>query len=405
MQAVVGQFEMTLDEPNHCDLPYVSIAIFAWNEERAIQSTLQSLLEQDLYGELRRRRLCCEVICVANGCTDQTCAVAGDFLHGQMIRHPDKEALRCSVANLAARGKVNAWNQFVHRLSAPGARFLFMMDADILIHCRQTLWNMLTTIENDPEVTVAVDVPRKDIAFKRSHSFRDHLSLAASQMTLRAEGQLCGQLYCIRAEAARRIYLPKDLAACEDGFIKVLVCTDFLEHASWAKRIRVAPGAEHTFEAYTSPSAILKNQKRQIMGQTMVHLLVDRYLPALAPAERQDLAVFLRAKDASEPGWLKCLLAEHLRLIRGFWLLHPGLLGNRFRHLRKLGPLHRIRCFPAACAGAVMALAASFMAYCSLRKGCTDYWPKAKRVGLEEARRTMHQPGDLHAPSMVKRSL
>ncbi len=395
---------MTSDQTNHREAPYVSIAIFAWNEERAIESTLRSLLQQDLYAELRGRQLCCEVICVANGCTDRTADVAENFLGQSMLEHLDRDVLHCHVVNLTARGKVNAWNQFVHRLSAPTSRFLFMMDADILIHRRETLRSMLSTLENNPEATVAVDVPRKDISFKKRRSLSDQLSLAASRMTARAEAQLCGQLYCIRAEAGRRIYMPKDLAACEDGFIKALVCTDFLEHAPWSARLRVAPNAEHTFEAYTSPRAILKNQKRQIMGQTIVHILVDRFLPALAPAELQDLPAVLRAKDTTDPGWLKRLISEHLQCTSACWRLHPRLLGNRLQHLRKLGPVQRIGCLPAALANCGMTLVASFLAYQSLKNGCTDYWPKARRVGLEQAATTARQRPELQAP-LVKPTL
>lgn len=384
MLAVVSEFEMTPDELNRCELPYVSIAIFAWNEEGAIESTLRSLLEQDLYAHLGRRKLRCEIICVANGCTDQTAQVAGEVLERVMSRHPDRGALECRVADLKERGKVNAWNQFVHRLSAGASRYLFMMDADIRIHRAETLRSMLNALENDGESNIAVDVPRKDISFKARRSLNERLSLAATRMTSRAEGQLCGQLYCIRAGTARRIYMPNDLAACEDGFIKALVCTDFLAHPPSARRICVAPGAEHTFEAYTSPGAILKNQKRQIMGQTIVHLLVDRFLPGLSAAERADMVGTLKGKDATDPGWLKRLISEHLRGRRAFWRLHPGLLGNRFRHLRRLGAVQRIRCLPAALAGAAAALAASFLAYRSLKKGCTNYWPKARRVGLEQ---------------------
>ena len=373
---------MTPDGASLRGLPYISIAIFAWNEERAIESTLQSLFEQSVFDHLRQRQLQGEVICVANGCTDGTVAVAKEFVGGVMLQHPDREVLRCWVADIPARGKINAWNQFVHQISARSARFLFMMDADILIHGRDSLWNMLQTLEQDAEAAIAVDIPRKHIAFKQKPSFTDRLSLSASQMTLSAEAQLCGQLYCIRAQTARRLYMPKELSACEDGLIKALVCTDFLEHAPWARRIRVAPGAEHTFEAYTSPAAILKNQKRQVIGQTMVHLLVDRYLPSLPAEERQDLPGAIKARDSADPGWLKRLVAEHLRSTRCFWRLHPGLLGNRFRHLRRLGPLHQVRCLPAALGSASAGLLASLLAYRSLKRGCTDYWPKAQRVGL-----------------------
>ena len=374
---------MTSDAGSHCDQPYVSIAIFAWNEERAIESTLRSVLAQDLYAHLHGRRLVGEVVCVANGCTDRTAEVASRVLRAALHQHPNGGALRGEVADLKQRGKVNAWNQFVHRLSSSAARFLFMMDADILIHRRETLRNMLNTLETDPESTVAVDVPRKHISFKPQPTLGERLSLAASRMTIAAQAQLCGQLYCIRAEAARRIYLPKDLAACEDGFIKALVCTDFLQHQTNSRRIRIAPEAEHTFEAYTSPRAILKNQKRQIMGQTIVHLLIDKYLPSLSAGRRGDLVATLSAQDATDPTWLKRLITEHLSRTGPFWRLHPGLLSSRFQRLRALKPLHRVRCIPAALAGSGLALAASYLAYRSLRKGCTDYWPKAQRAGLE----------------------
>jgi hypothetical protein len=258
-----------------------------------------------------------------------------------------------------------------------------MMDADILIHRPDTLWNMLVTLENDAEASVAVDRPCKDILFKARKSLRERLSLAASRATQAGEAQLCGQLYCIRAEVARNIYLPRDLAACEDGFIKALVCTDFLTHEVWPRRIRLAELAEHTFEAYTSPAAILKNQKRQMIGQTIVHILVDDYLKGLPLAERQRLADTLKAREAADPPWLKRLISAHLQRTRFFWRLYPGLLGDRFKRLGKLGVIKRVACFPAAAAGVCAALCSSFMASRALRAGCTDYWPRADRAGLK----------------------
>src|SRR5207302_9185661 len=121
-----------------------------------------------------------------------------------------------------------AWTQFVHRLSAASASRLMMMDADISLHRTKTLWRMIAALENDAQATVSVDRPRKHVAFKKRRSPADWLPLAMANLTSAATGQLCGQLYCIRSEVARNIYLPKDLGACEDGFIKALVCTDFL---------------------------------------------------------------------------------------------------------------------------------------------------------------------------------
>lgn len=369
--------------PHSTATTYVSIAVFAWNEEEGIAATLRSLLEQSIFARLARRGCQSELICVANGCTDRTAAVAEEVfaLHRQQCAAAG--GILARAVNLADRGKVNAWNQFVHRLSAREARYLFMMDADILIHRPQSLWNMLRALEKEREANIAVDRPCKHMEFKARKNWGERLSLAASRMTLAAPGQLCGQLYCIRTGIARKIHLPKDLAACEDGFIKALVCSDFLSHASVPERIRVVKGAEHTFEAYTSPRAILKNQKRQIMGQTLVHLLIDKELPRLTSSQRRHLAETLRAMDANDPGWLKRRLGTHMRQVRFFWSLYPGMLGQRFRQLKRLGFGKRIRSLPAAVASSAMVLVSSFLAFRALKAGCTDYWPRARRVGFE----------------------
>jgi hypothetical protein len=361
---------------------YVSIGVMAWNEEKSIGRMLDSLFGQSIFAELARRNLACEVVCVANGCTDRTTAVAAQSFEQQLQEHPHRNWLSCRVSDLRERGKLNAWNQFVHSISARGARFLIMTDADILLHHKETLWNMLSTLERDARANVAVDQPRKDISFRPRRSWRERLSFSASEITRSASAQLCAQLYCIRAEIARNIYLPKDLAACEDGFIKHVVCTDCLTHPVMPERIRLAEGAEHTFEAYTSPVAIFKNQKRQIIGQTMVHILVDDYLRGLPAPQRLRLAATLREKDHADPLWLKRLICEHLDKTRFFWRLYPGLVTHRLKSLAQLRPVERLKCLPAALAGSAVALAACWMAYRTLRAGSTDYWPRAERGNL-----------------------
>ncbi len=361
---------------------YVSLAIFAWNEEAGIEATLRSLFQQTFFAELSRRHLACEIVCVVNGCSDRTPQVAARIFEEQIARHPHADAFQCRVAELAERGKLNAWNQFVHSLSAREADYLLLMDADILIHRPATLQNMLAALEQDPVASIAVDRPCKDLQFKPNKSLRERLSLAAARMTATASAQLCAQLYVIRAEVARNIYLPKDLPACEDGFIKALVCTDFLTDALKPQRIRLAADAEHTFEAYTSLPTILKNQKRQIIGQTVVHILVDRYLKSLPLSEKLRLGQTLKDKERLDPSWLKGLIDEHLRNTRFFWQLYPGLLGYRFKRWAGLSPLMRLSCSPAVLGGFVFSLLSALLAYRFLKRGSTDYWPRAERAGL-----------------------
>lgn len=363
----------------------LALGIFAWNEESSIRFMLELLFKQSLFRELEREASTCQVICVANGCTDRTVEVAERLFTQQERQHPFAHTFRCEVANLAERGKNNAWNQFVHRLSAREAPILFMMDADILIHEPETIWRMLRRFETDRGANVVVDLPCKDIGFKQRKSLRERLSLAAARTTLAGEAQLCAQLYGIRAETARNIYLPRDLAACEDGFIKSLVCTDFLTHEVWPQRLALAQGAEHTFEAYTSPAALVRNQKRQALGQTIVHVLVDRELNSLPLNQRLRMAETLKGRDAADPEWLKRLIAEHLRRVRYFWRLYPGLLTQRLRAVSRLSFSKRLAAWPAACVACFGTLLGSWLAFRALKQGCTDYWPKARRLGFRPA--------------------
>jgi glycosyltransferase involved in cell wall biosynthesis len=367
------------------DFFYISIGILAWNEEATIEATLRSLFQQSIFSEIGRRNLRAEVVCVLNGCSDNTPTIAGRVLEQPPLDTAVADSVSCRVVNLTERGKLNAWNQFVHSLSASSSKYLFLVDADIIIHRLETLQRMLEALERDSRASVAVDVPCKDIRFKPRKSVREKLSLRASALTLSADAQLCAQLYVIRSEVARQIYLPKDLPACEDGFIKALVCTDFLLHGVLPERIRVAEGAEHTFEAYTSPVTILRNQKRQMIGQTVVHLLIDQYLSRQPLSERVRLGEILRKNDAVDPDWLKRLISEHLRRIRFFWRLYPDVLSCRFQRLATLEPLQRLWYLPTAAAGFGVSLVACWLAYRFLRAGSTDYWPREGRFGPRSA--------------------
>ena len=374
---------MTSNALESTDAVYLSLAIFAWNEEEVIGKTLESLFEQAIFSDLHARGLKAEIICVVNGCEDRTPEIAHAIFRQQTETHPGREGFVCRVVNLAERGKLNAWNQFVHSLSAAESIFLAMMDADILFQGRDTLGNMLATLEANPEAHISVDQPLKEFGPRQRAGWRQNLSLGASRMTQAAPAQLCAQLYIIRAAVARNIYLPKDLAACEDGFIKAMVCTDFLTRPVNANRVQLAQGAAHSFEAYTSPSEVVRNQKRQIIGQTIVHILVDQYLATLPLKRRLRLSETLQRKETTDPAWLKRLIDGHLKRVKYFWKLYPDLLAGRFRRLASMGPGKRLACLPAAAAGFAVALVSSFLAYRFLKAGTTNYWPKAKREKIQ----------------------
>jgi hypothetical protein len=277
---------------------------------------------------------------------------------------------------------VRAWNLFVHEFSAKEAQVLFFMDGDIVLQDPGTLWNMWLTLRNNAKASIATDRPLKDIVLKPRKSLRESISLATSRMTQSATAQLTGQLYSIRTAVARNIYLPRDLVACEDGFIKTLTCTSFLTHDSSPEAIVVAPHASHVFEAYTTLGAILRNQKRQMIGQTIVHLLVDNYLKQLPLSQRLNLAETIRDMEQRDADWLKRRIASHLKEVRFFWRLFPNLLSFRFQRLAKLSGTQRLKHLPAALAGFLLALPAAWLAFRFLKQGSTDYWPDTRSPGL-----------------------
>jgi hypothetical protein len=364
------------------DVPILlSIGILAWNEETSIGPMLASLLRQSVFPQIAARGMGCEIICLANGCTDRTVAVAEAAFAEMRRMHPMGAALRTRAVDIPEPGRNNAWNRFVHEISAPEAAYLCVMDADILFDRRDTLQLVLAELEKNPRLGGASDTPRKNIGGKANPSLRERLSLATSDMTASIPGRLNGMLYCLRAGIARNLYLPRDLSANDDGFFKEAICTDFFRAPVDPSRVVSVAGATHLYEPYLSAGEVLKNQKRQMIGQTIVHVLME-HLKALPEPERAELAATLRSREARDPDWLKKLIQAHLRRTRHFWRLFPGLLTFRWRRLGQMRGTRRITHFPAAAAGFGVTLIACWQASRFLSRGVAPYWPRAARQAM-----------------------
>jgi glycosyltransferase involved in cell wall biosynthesis len=362
----------------------LSIGVIARNEEEAIGPMLESIFRQSLFAELDRRHCLCEIVCVANGCTDRTVEVAQNLFERQLREHPFRHTFRCRVEALPRPGKIHSWNQFVHRLSVREAEYLFLADGDIVVHNPATLQGMFEALESNTAVSVSTDEPLKDIAFKKKKTLRERISLATSRMTQSRPAQLSGQLYCIRAAVARNIYLPRDLVACEDGFIKALVCTFFLTRPEVASRVVRAPGASHIFQAYIGLLEIVRNQKRQMIGQTIVHILVDGHLTTLRIEEKLNMAETLRDKDRFDPNWLRELTRAHMERTRHFWEIFPDALSFRFSRLDGIKGLRKLIHLPAAILGFLITVLSCWLAYRFLKQGFQSYWPDTRSPRLQE---------------------
>jgi len=361
--------------------PRIAIAIRAWNEEAAIRRTLESLFEQTLFEDLSRRGESCEVLCIPNGCTDRTSEIATLVFAEQARSHRFADAFVCKVENFAEAGRNHTWNAFVRTLSHPDTKFLFIMDSDILFNRRETLSNMYRALLEDPEAHIASDQPVKDVSLKRRKSWLDRISLATTEMNEAIQGRMTGQLYCIRSETARRLYLPRELGI-DDGFIKAVVCTDFFTSELNPGRIAAVKNASHIYEAYTCMGEVMKNQKRQMIGQTIVHVLLE-HLKTLPAEQLTNLAVTFRENEEANRDWITGLVAEHLRRVRFFWRIFPDAVSFRFKRWRSLRGVKRLTHFPATLVGFSMTMVACAQANRHFRDGNMHYWPKASRNRIQ----------------------
>ena len=98
----------------------VSVIIAAYDEERAIDDCLRALLNQRFHG---KKDLNCEVIVVANGCTDTTADKARAW-----IKCFADAGMRLSIVESASAGKSNALN--LGDQAASGDVMLYL-DADV----------------------------------------------------------------------------------------------------------------------------------------------------------------------------------------------------------------------------------------------------------------------------------
>src|SRR5262245_57222020 len=105
----------------------VSIGIMAWNEERRIVRTLESLFDQSVFEHLGARDERCEIVVAANACTDRTVEVVRGVFEKAAREHAWAQAFDARVVDIPEPGKPNAWNRFVHEFSAVEARFLCSM--------------------------------------------------------------------------------------------------------------------------------------------------------------------------------------------------------------------------------------------------------------------------------------
>jgi glycosyltransferase involved in cell wall biosynthesis len=324
----------------------ISIGVLAYNEANSIAQTLRSLFQQSIF---QMQQFAIEVVVIPNGCTDATETIAQDTLKEltqpsvQLPRSPQYQSPQYHVYNLKQAGKSNAWNRYIHELSAHTAEFLILMDADIQFLNPRTLEELVTALQANPETWVSVGIPIKDVALKRHKNLLDRLSVAVSQSAQESlyldNPVICGQLYCGRATALRETWMPIGLPV-EDGFLRAIACTEnFTMPEGSRRRIQLVPSATHVFAAYTNIAALLHHEKRIIMGSVINALLFDYLWKNCRP----DLPAghLIHQRNQQDPNWLHHLLQEKLAE-QGWWVIPSAFSLRRLQGLRSYSLVKKI---------------------------------------------------------------
>ncbi|MGF1481230.1 MAG: glycosyltransferase family 2 protein [Cyanophyceae cyanobacterium] len=346
--------------------PSISIGILAYNESASIQKTLESLFEQSLINDFR---LCenVELVVVPNGCTDNTADLCRHLLD-KLVSHSPHPRLSWKVCEVAQPGKSNAWNLYVHQFSGSEAQSLFLMDADIQFLGSHTLWNMLKILEENADAWIATDLPVKDIDFKNKKNLMERLSAQTAGSDIH---DICGQLYCGRADILRKIWLPLDLIV-EDGFLRAMILTDRFTSPENLDRIRRASDASHTFEAYTTVSSLIKHEKGIVVG-IVINALIYHYLWANCNSQ-QDAGSLIKFNNEQNPLWVRGLI-QQTRDQQGWWLIPRSMLSRRFRRLRYSTPLKAALKLPFTGLASLVDLMVFFQANIEIHKrGGVGYW-------------------------------
>jgi glycosyltransferase involved in cell wall biosynthesis len=352
----------------------VSIGILAHNEERVLGRTIDSIRRQTLVTGTRDLGVeLLELVIVPNGCRDGTVGVARAALASFASAEGRTPLITTKVQPLDRPGKSGAWNRYVHEFSDEAADYLILMDADVRFGEEDTLERLVRGLHETPSADAAVDTPLKLMAPSGKWDVVARFSIAISGVPLRGKATIAGSLYCIRAEVARRIWMPIGLPV-EDGFVKAMLNTGFFTRTVGdydSTRIIRIDGATHYFEPQTRLATALRHEQRMLVGA-----VINNHIYSLLWAKGRETPVGAMIRDLNEqnPNWLRELCNAELDKL-GYWRVPRAVLFRRFRELRQRKLKDAIRNTPIAVVGTLLSLAAAISANRTLRNGnAVGFW-------------------------------
>ncbi|MBC7835860.1 MAG: glycosyltransferase family 2 protein [Phycisphaerales bacterium] len=327
----------------------LTIGILAYNEELSIGRTIHSITSQTLFQSPPVWLRSIELVCVPNGCKDDTVAVAQRAMNEMATRAwPIHVTFR--VVEIKKGGKTNAWNECVHSIADQNADYLIMSDGDIRVEHPNTMVSMLATLHGAPSAFLSTPRAIKHIAFKERKSLRDRISLRLGELNRARPYGFAGCFYCARGPVLRRIWFPDGMIG-EDAFLNGLILTDLCRSSEQYERVVHAPDASVVFEAYTSAPKVFRVLRRQAVTRGMNAMLWS-FLWANVTAER-DAGEIIRVRSRENPGWFRDLIRDEVQR-RGRWVMPKGVVWRRVRYLRYLSGKRRLLAVPSTIVGVIV---------------------------------------------------
>lgn len=280
----------------------LDIAVFAHNEDDHIGALIADLARQDVFA---RENLTLRILILANGCTDDTAATSRAAIAGLA---PQVAAI-FNVVDLPQGGKSRTGHRFIHEFSRPDTDLLGFMDADIRLPRTDTLRRMVDAMEARPELKVFTSRPVKDVHHDHKPTGPISKLIASGSGGLTNwRTSICGQLFVLRADMARRIGLPVGLPV-EDGFIRAMTLTDLLSAPQDLSRIDGDPEVFHVYESIQLLGELLHHQTRIVIGSA-INAAIFQKIRKEAPTEAAAHQLLMQA--GADETWLPAVLRHQL---------------------------------------------------------------------------------------------
>lgn len=296
----------------------IAVCILAKDEARTIDRCLRRLGAQSF---IRQASQQIDIHVVANGCTDDTAAVASN---GAALFDDTRATLH--VHDLRPGGKSRSWNRAVHELTRADADAFVFVDADIKLANDNVIAGLLSVLESDPRLIACTGFPIKDVAVKAKKTLIDRFSLIVSKRT-RHVGAINGSLYVARATALRNIWLP-DQTPGEDGFLNAMIATNGFTSAEDTSVIAAPGEPTHSFQAH-GPLDYVGHERRMIVG-TMINRWIFEHLWSLRLDE--PAGPLIKQWNETDPDWVERLIRQRAEKAR--WLIPNAILFYRFNGRR-----------------------------------------------------------------------